>query len=135
MLAAARARWPRSLDFLAAIPDLSTRLSSTAAWERSRLVWLATGSAAAAAAVAAAPAPAPAPAAPGEAEGLARAVADARAALRRPRAKPVRVREQNILNALRDPHRLVEFSRPLPLPRMIDLITTLWADTSATTTR
>jgi len=50
-------------------------------------------------------------------------------AKRKPRTtRPVRVREHNILNAFREPHRLVEFSRPLPLPRLIGLISHVWQE-------
>ena len=55
-------------------------------------------------------------------------------AKRKPRTtRPVRVREHNILNAFREPHRLVEFSRPLPLPRLIGLITHVWQEAQQVT--
>ena len=59
---------------------------------------------------------------------LLRGVEEARAARRRPRAKPLRVREQSIIAALREPQRLIELNRPLPLANMVELVRMAWAE-------
>jgi len=62
-------------------------------------------------------------------------IAEEERAKRKPRStKPVRVRELNILNAFREPNRMVEFNRPLPLPRMIELITQVWQEAQQNST-
>ncbi len=46
-------------------------------------------------------------------------------------AKPIRVRESNVLAALREPTRLLEFNRPMPLPRLVSIMNTLWEEEAA----
>lgn len=41
-------------------------------------------------------------------------------------SRPIRIRESNVLAALREPSRLLEFNRPLPLPSLIRLLCILW---------
>jgi len=41
-------------------------------------------------------------------------------------SRPVRIRESNVLAALREPSRLIEFNRPMPLPSMVRLLCLLW---------
>ena len=102
----------------------SRSLSTTLAWERSRLSWLARGVSAPV---------------PDDAQGnaslrsAAAAVDAARAARKRTAeiSKPLRIREHNVLAALRDPLRLVEFNRPMPLPAMVDLMILLWSEEAA----
>jgi hypothetical protein len=43
-------------------------------------------------------------------------------------AKPIKVRESNILSALREPSRLLEFNRPLPLPHLLRIMVQLWGE-------
>jgi hypothetical protein len=99
------------------------------AWERARLSWLARGGAFAPVAddAAGAASLAAAAAALDAARAARRRAADA--------AKPLRIREHNVLAALRDPLRLVEFNRPMPLPAMIDLNNRLWAEEAARAAR
>jgi hypothetical protein len=97
---------------------------ASAAWSARRLLWLTTGAIAE-----------PPRGARGEAV-LAR-LADALRRLRAQRAerasqaKPIRVREGNVLAALREPSRLLEFNRPMPLPRLVVLMNTLWEEEAA----
>ncbi len=111
----------RSLIHCTRSRSLST---TTLAWERSRLSWLARGVSAPV---------------PDDAQGnaslrsAAAAVDAARAARKRTAeiSKPLRIREHNVLAALRDPLRLVEFNRPMPLPAMVDLMILLWSEEAA----
>ncbi len=62
-------------------------------------------------------------------------IAEEERAKRKPKStKFIRVRELNILNAFREPNRMVEFNRPLPLPRMIELITQVWQEAQQNST-
>lgn len=104
--------------------SLSTTFSSTLAWERSRLSWLARGVLA----------PVPDDAHGNASLRSAAAAVDAARAARKRTAeisKPLRIREHNVLAALRDPLRLVEFNRPMPLPAMVDLMILLWSEEAA----
>ena len=97
--------------------------SPNVAWELFRLSWLARGLSV----------PVPEGAA-GDVSlcSAAEAVEAARAARKRTAeaVKPLRIREHNVLAALRDPLRLVEFNRPMPLPAMVALMILLWDEES-----
>ncbi len=88
-------------------------------WRASRLMWLATGKFTAP------------PTGPQGDRMLAHAseVVRSARALRAERdslSRPIRIRESNVLAALREPNRLLEFNRPLPLPSLIRLLCILW---------
>lgn len=93
------------------------RQLSGAAWQRCRIAWLATG----------------AFVDDGRSDAHSAALAAARAARAelRAAAKPVRIREASVLAALRDPSRLVEFSRPMPLAECRRLVCMLWEEETA----
>lgn len=107
----------------AALQRVARRAASTDAsrWETRRLLWLTTGSFV------------DPPRGPHGEAVLAR-LADTLRRLRAQRAeraslaKPIRVRESNVLAALREPSRLLEFNRPLPLPRLVGIMNQLWEE-------
>jgi hypothetical protein len=121
--AAMRARAPtRRLLSLLATPAPAAR------WERARTSWLASG------AFADVPLTAAGDAALRDAGA---ALAAARGARRRAgaAARPLAIREGNILAALRDPLRAVEFNRPMPLPALVDILRLLWEEEAAAAAR
>ena len=91
------------------------------AWAARRLLWLTTGAFAD-------------PPRGAHGEALLARLSDALRRLRAARAeraslaKPIRVRESNVLAALREPSRLLEFNRPMPLPRLVGIMNTLWEE-------
>ena len=99
-------------------------IDASAAWSARRLLWLTTG------VFGDAPRGA-------HGEALLARLGDALRRLRAQRAeraslaKPIRVREGNVLAALREPSRLLEFNRPMPLPRLVMLMNTLWEEEAA----
>jgi hypothetical protein len=99
-------------------------VDASAAWSARRLLWLTTG------VFGDAPRGA-------HGEALLARLGDALRRLRAQRAeraslaKPIRVREGNVLAALREPSRLLEFNRPMPLPRLVALMNTLWEEDAA----
>ena len=107
---------------------LSTKTVNKFSWELSRAHWLVTGN----------PqyvhGPISGKSSPSDELIRLQLIAEEERAKRKPRSsRPVRVREHNILNAFREPQRMVEFNRPLPLPRMIELITQVWQEAQQTT--
>jgi hypothetical protein len=118
-------RLTRALRFLRAQSShsLPVSLSPSQRWERARTAWLSRGS------LAAVPSP-PTPADDVSHAVAAAAVDAARVEYRRvtDASKPLRIREHNVLAALRDPTRLVEFNRPMPLPALVDIMRLLWAE-------
>lgn len=98
------------------------------AWERMRWKWKATGVVSS---------PVDGAAAVTDPDRLPRAVTKYRARYwqmrhvvmeSRRHARPAVIRHQNIIDALREPGRSVELSRPMPLPAMVALVQTLWAE-------
>lgn len=43
-------------------------------------------------------------------------------------SKPVEIRKQSIMNALREPTRMVEFNRGMPLASMVEILRALWEE-------
>ena len=125
LLRACQQRSPARL-FSSAEPPSSISSSSSSSgaaaaplgqqWEARRLSWLATGRFESISASASA--------------ALAAALASARSEQAELRAKkaPVRIRERNILAALRDPLREVEFNRPMPLASLVNICGQLWEE-------
>jgi len=91
------------------------------AWCARRLLWLTTGAFAD-------------PPRGARGEALLARLSDSLRRLRLQRAerasltRPIRVRESNVLAALREPGRLLEFNRPMPLPRLVSIMNTLWEE-------
>ena len=110
----------------AALQRVVRRAASTDAsrWETRRLLWLTTGSFVD-------------PQRGPHGEAVLARLADTLRRLRAQRAeraslaKPIRVRESNVLAALREPTRLLEFNRPMPLPRLVSIMNTLWEEEAA----
>ena len=102
---------------------VARRAASTDAsrWETRRLLWLTTGSFVD-------------PQRGPHGEAVLARLADTLRRLRAQRAeraslaKPIRVRESNVLAALREPSRLLDFNRPLPLPRLVGIMNQLWEE-------
>jgi hypothetical protein len=98
-------------------PTSASPTCAAVEWERRRLSWLSTG-------VFQLP----------DNDRSAMALLESSRALlaeRRATTKPRRIRENNILSALRDPGRLVEFNRPAPLPSIVAIMNLLWQEEAA----
>lgn len=98
-------------------PTSASPTCAAVEWERRRLSWLSTG-------VFQLP----------DNDRSAMALLESSRALlaeRRATTKPLRIRENNILSALRDPGRLVEFNRPAPLPSIVAIMNLLWQEEAA----